>query len=87
MKHIQTIYRYLDADGHLLHETVRCLPKRFFQRQPDPVRPGQYIDTLDGITPVLYHLPQVLAAVQQGELIYLCEGEKDADNCSTLWVW
>ena len=33
---------------------------------------------------VLYKLPKVLQALKTGEAIYLCEGEKDADNIEEL---
>jgi Primase C terminal 2 (PriCT-2) len=78
------VYDYYDAAGTLVHQTVRCVPKRFFQRQPDPERPGAYIKSLQGIEPVLYHLPQVLAAIQRGDSVYLVEGEKDADTLAAL---
>ena len=85
-RRIVKVYEYFDADGNLVHETVRYEPKDFRQRRPDPARPGEYIWSLKGITPVLYHLPHVLAAVQRGETIYLAEGEKDADNLQALGV-
>lgn len=80
-KRIVAIYSYVDAMGQVLHETVRFEPKDFSQRRPDPVTPGAYIwkNVFTGITPVLYHLPEVLAAMQRGEMIYIVEGEKDAD--------
>lgn len=71
-KHIVKAYDYYDASGTLVHQTVRYEPKDFRQRRPDPARPGEYIWSLKGIEPVLYHLPQVLAAVQRGETIYTC---------------
>ena len=33
---------------------------------------------------MLYHLPEVLEAIKKGETIYVCEGEKDADNLRKL---
>jgi hypothetical protein len=35
---------------------------------------------LDGVRRVLYRLPEVLAAVESGEPVYIFEGEKDADR-------
>jgi 5S rRNA maturation endonuclease (ribonuclease M5) len=83
-KRIVKVYAYVDIDGDLVHETVRYDPKDFRQRRPDPAKPGEYIWNLQGIEPVLYHLPQVLAAVQRGEPIYIVEGEKDADSLQAL---
>ena len=59
-------YDYHDAEGNLLHQTVRRKPKSFSQRRPDPENPGEYLWTLQGITPVLYKLPEVLQAVDAG---------------------
>ena len=68
----------------LVHQTVRLTPKAFRQRRPDPKNPGGWIWNLEGVDPVLYHLPQVLAAMQRGEPIYVVEGEKDAEALHAL---
>jgi putative DNA primase/helicase len=78
-RRIVKVYDYYDVHGARVHQTVRYEPKDFCQRRPDPVNPGKYIWNLDGIEPVLYRLPQLLTAVQQGETVSLCEGEKGAD--------
>jgi putative DNA primase/helicase len=85
-KCIVKVYDYYDAQGTLVHQTVRydSAADRFRQRRPNPVNPAEYIWNLKGIEPVLYALPQVLTAVQRGELIYIVEGEKDADNVQAL---
>ena len=83
-KRIVKVYEYCDAQGNLVHETVRYVPKDFKQRRPHPAKPGAYVWNLQGIEPVLYHLPEVLAAVQRGEVIYLAEGEKDVDALGVL---
>src|SRR6185295_6535866 len=72
-KRIVKVYDYVDAQGTLVHQTVRYAPKAFRQRRPDPVYPETSLWNLAGIEPVLYHLPDVLAAVQHGELVYLVE--------------
>jgi hypothetical protein len=88
------IYDYQDTNGNLVHQTLRFEPKRFLQRRPAAEgmraggkvarldrRTGQWwIWTLEGIEPVLYHLPQIGSI--KNRLIVLCEGEKDAD---ALW--
>jgi len=66
---IVNVYDYHDADGHLLHQTIRYEPKDFRQRRPDSANPGGYLWTLKGITPVLYRLPEVLQAVKVGSTI------------------
>jgi hypothetical protein len=67
-------YGYVDEDGTLLYEVVRYDPKNFKQRRPDGK--GDWIWKLDDTRRVLYRLPEVLAAVEAGERIYVVEGEK-----------
>jgi len=70
-------YDYLDADRQLLYQTCRYEPKDFKQRRPDGQ--GEWIYNLKGVQPVLYRLPEVLAAVESGIRVFVVEGEKDAD--------
>lgn len=77
-KRIVNTYDYTDERGELLHQTVRYEPKDFRQRQPDGR--GGWVWNLKDVRPVLYRLPSILCAVESGETIYLCEGEKDADR-------
>ena len=79
-RQIITTYPYKDAEGNILFEVVRYKPKSFKQRRPDGR--GGFIWNLEGVKPVLYHLPDILIAVRVGDTIYLTEGEKDADR---LW--
>lgn len=81
-RQIVTTYPYKDAEGNILFEVVRYEPKSFKQRRPDGR--GGFIWSLEGVKPVLYHLPDILIAVRKGDTIYLTEGEKDADN---LWKY
>jgi putative DNA primase/helicase len=83
-KPVVHVYDYVDATRTLVHQTVRYAPKAFRQRRPDPAHPGMYLWNLTGIEPVLYRLPDVLMAVQRGEVVYLVEGEKDADTLQAL---
>ncbi|MES2460015.1 MAG: DUF3987 domain-containing protein [Armatimonadota bacterium] len=71
-------YPYTQADGSLVFEVLRYEPKTFRQRRPDGR--GGYIHNLQGVQRVLYHLPDVLKAVGEGQRVYLSEGEKDVDN-------
>lgn len=76
---IEKTYPYTDADGKLLYEVVRYKPKNFKQRRPDGS--GGYIWDLKGVTPVLYHLPEVIKAVKDTRLVFLCaESEKDVES-------
>jgi len=68
-------FAYVDEQGVLLFEVVRKNPKGFFTRRPDGS--GGWIKGKDGIEPVLFRLPQVLAAIEKDERVWVVEGEKD----------
>jgi len=72
-------YDYTDANGKLLYQVVRFKPKTFRQRRLDRST-GDWVYNLDGITPVLYRLPELAPAIEQGKLIVIPEGEKDSNN-------
>lgn len=76
---IVATYDYTDADGNLLYQVVRKHPKAFLQRRPQGS--GWSYD-LSGVDRVLYRLPAVRKAATAEDLIYVTEGEKDAD---ALW--
>jgi hypothetical protein len=85
---VQT-YDYVDEQGQLLYQTCRYepgkngKPKDFMQRRPDGQ--GGYVWSMQGFTQyVLYRLPEVLAAIKAGEIVYLVEGEKDAETLRSL---
>lgn len=87
-KPVETVYKYFDTDGTLLHETVRIEPgkqgrkKDFFQRRPNGK--GGYIWSLKGAKTVLYRLPELIKAIEEGKPVLLVEGEKDAANLARL---
>lgn len=83
-RRIVASYDYTDEDGKLLSQVVRRDPKDFRQRRPDPDHPGRWIYNMKGVRSVLYRLPEVLAAVREGELVWIVEGEKDADALANL---
>jgi hypothetical protein len=73
-------YDYWALDGRVMHRTLRYEPKEFRQCRPDPDRPGGWIQNLDGVTLVLYRLPEI-----QGHAdVVLVEGEKDAEALAAL---
>ena len=74
---IETTYDYVDEEGNLLYQVVRYRPKGFSQRRPDGE--GGWIDKLDDVRRVLYRLPEVLYALENGKPVWIVEGEKDAD--------
>lgn len=74
------IYDYVDATGHLLFQVCRTSEKQFPQRRPDSTAKGGWNWKLGDTPRVLYRLPKVLAAVADGEAIYVVEGEKDVHS-------
>jgi len=80
-KRIVATYPYVDADGELLYEVVRYRPKDFRQRRKDDRGNWVWsITTIPDEQRPLYHLPQVLRAVETGRTVWVVEGEKDAEN-------
>ncbi len=71
------VYDYTDADGTLLYQVCRTADKQFSQRQPDPDKPHGWAWNLTGVKRVPYHLPQLLAAVEAKEPVYIVDGERD----------
>ena len=70
-------YDYTDEDGQLLFQVCRTAGKQFPQRCPDPSAKSGWRWRLGNTRRVLYRLPKVIDAVARGEIIYVCEGEKD----------
>lgn len=81
-------YDYLDEDGNLLFQKVRYVDetgkKTFRQRKPAPN--GQWVYSLGDTPKVLYNLPSVLKAKDEGYAIWLVEGEKDADTLTEMGI-
>lgn len=73
---IEKTYDYTDEEGDVLFQVVRFERKRFSQRRKVS---GRWINNLGDVRRVLYRLPEVRAAVELGETVYIVEGEKDAD--------
>lgn len=72
-------YRYVDEDGRHLFTVCRTVDKQFPCWRPDPASKTGKAWKLGDVRRVLYHLPQVVWAVDRGEPVYVVEGEKDAD--------
>lgn len=77
---IVAIYDYVDEKNNLLYQVLRLQPKGFRQRRPDPKLPKQWKWNLYRTRRVLYRLPEVLKAVAKDEVIFIVEGEKDANT-------
>lgn len=74
---IETIYSYRDALDREVYQAIRLKPKSFRQRRWDG---SKWVWNMNGVERVLYRLP-VITKVQT---VWVVEGEKDADNLSTL---
>jgi len=72
-------YPYRDEHGTLLFEVVRKPGHQFMQRQPNGN--GGWIYSLKDVRRVLYRLQSLLAS---NDIVFVCEGEKDADNLARL---
>ncbi len=75
---IEKIYDYTDENGKILYQNVRFEGKDFWHRQFD--KNGGEVWNLDGVRRVPYRLPELVEGVKEKVEIWLCEGEKDADN-------
>ena len=71
-------YRYVDESGRQLFRVVRYPNKQFRQHAANGA--GGWAPKLGDARRVLYRLPDVLAAIEGGEEVWLVEGEKDADR-------
>jgi putative DNA primase/helicase len=82
-KRIIAEYDYRDADGKLIFQAVRRVPKDFRQRRPDGK--GDWIWDVKGCAVIPYRLPELLAA-DATQPVAIVEGEKDADRLAALGI-
>jgi AAA domain len=76
-------YDYRDLDGTLLYQVQRFdSPKAFIQRKPAEGGGWIYKGVFEGVARVLYRWAD-LAKYPDGN-VFICEGEKDADNVAAL---
>jgi AAA domain len=73
-------YDYVDEAGQLLFQVVRFEPKAFLQRRRD--EQGRWIWSVKGVRQVPYRLLELTEALGSEHLVFIVEGEKDADR---LW--
>lgn len=77
-------YPYKDAQGNILFKKVRLEPgangknKSFFWERLD--EKGKIAKNLKGCEKVLYRLHELLNGISANKIIFLVEGEKDADS-------
>lgn len=81
------IYSYTDEQGTELFQVLRIpLPgnnKTFRQRHMDPIS-RRWVWNMSGVPRVLYRLPDVVKAKDEGRVIWIVEGEKDAETLVAL---
>jgi hypothetical protein len=75
---IAATYDYVDETGALLFQTVRLQPKAFRQRRP--LNGGGWEWRTKGVRQIPYRLPGLLKAMEAGRVVFVVEGEKDADT-------
>lgn len=71
----QWIYKH--ADGKPAYRVVKLPGKQFRQHAYLPT--GEWGKKLDGVERLPYRLPEIRAAIDNGDTIYIAEGEKDVD--------
>lgn len=71
------VYDYVDEQGNLLFQVCRTADKQFPQRRPDASRPSGWSWKLGDVRRVPYRLPKLLEALDNGQSVFVVEGEKD----------
>ena len=79
---ITAVYSYRDAQDVERFQVVRYASKKFLQRRPDGR--GGWVWNLQGVEPILYRLPELLAA--PGRDVVVVEGEKDVDRLARVGI-
>jgi hypothetical protein len=78
---------YQNTDGtFVLSKDGDKRKKTFRQRRPDPERPGEWLWNVDGVSKILYRLPEVVEAVASGYLVFIVEGEGKVDALRALGI-
>ena len=82
---LTNVYSYYETDGELSFQVLRfAMPdgrKEFRQRVPDTSGEKKWkYSTAHLETKPLYRLPQITKAVQNDQIIFVVEGEKDVEN-------
>jgi phage/plasmid primase-like uncharacterized protein len=84
---VVTEFPYHDEAGNVVFATERIefwnedgKPKKSFrQKRPDPERPGEWINNVDGCRALPYRLPQLIEGIANGHPIVIVEGEAKVD--------
>jgi DNA-binding transcriptional ArsR family regulator len=84
-KEFAATYNYTDEDGAILFQVCRRQTregKEFPQRRPDGK--GGWLWGTKGVRKVLFHLPEVIAAIDEGRTVFVVEGEKDVESLARI---
>ena len=76
-------YVYTDENGWNLYRVNRYTPKTFRQEK---YTNGTWSWGMEGVRRVIYHLPDVIRAVDRGETVWVVEGEKDVETLLALGI-
>jgi putative DNA primase/helicase len=76
---IAATYDYCDADGAPLFQVCGMEPKAFRQRRPDATALDGFTWNLKGVRQVPFRLPELTAALRDGDTVFIAEGEKDVE--------
>jgi hypothetical protein len=83
---IKAVYDYVDESGNLLFQVLRFEPvngaKQFRQR----TGPDQEKWSIKGVRIVPFHLPEVIEAIAQDQVVFVVEGEKDVLTLARLGI-
>lgn len=71
-------YVYVDAKGKPVYKVCRGANKKFWQQHVD--WSGEWVNGLKGVTPLPYHLDELIIAAERRRTIWIAEGEKDVDR-------
>jgi hypothetical protein len=82
---IAATFGYADEHGEVLYQSVKFADDRmprFMQRHPNGQ--GGWKWGIEGISRILYRLPELTAALANDQTIYVVEGEKDVESLRAL---
>ena len=75
-----------NADGTFVLTQDGKRKKTFRQCRPDPEHPGKWLWNVEGVSKLLYRLPELAEAVASGHLVFVGEGEGKVDALRELGI-
>lgn len=81
-KKTEAIYKYRDEQNQLYIMVVRFPGKKFAQYSY--IGSDNWQLGLKGKKPILYRLPELIDAIENGLIIFIVEGEKDVENLKKI---